>query len=103
MTNGGADGLFVAAVGLDGDGAAAGTFDRLHHVQRAAGRGGIGQGDGGAVPGQTFGDGGADAAGTALDECDFSFEGLQSAHVRSPGTWGVNGRRPQYSPVIHNR
>ncbi|MCY1309187.1 hypothetical protein D3C85_1211850 [compost metagenome] len=81
MADGGADGLLVGAVGLDGDDAATGGLDGLDHFKGATGGGDVGQGDGGAVLCQAPGNGGADAAGTALDECDFAFEGFLSAHL----------------------
>ncbi|OQV66172.1 hypothetical protein AK51_11445 [Serratia nematodiphila DZ0503SBS1] len=74
----------IGAVGLDGEGFAAGGGNGARHRFGAIGRGGVGKGDGGALARQAFNDGGADAAGAALNECDFALQWECCGHVISP-------------------
>ena len=60
----------VADVGLRGDGAAAGLLDSAGQRFSLAGAARIVDDDGEAIGGEPLGDGGADAAGCAGDECD---------------------------------
>ncbi|MNG22483.1 hypothetical protein D3C84_1069690 [compost metagenome] len=93
-----ADGLFAGAVGADRQGAAAGGDDALHQRFGGLRRLAVAEGDAGAVTGQALGDGGADAARTALDESNFAAEGKVSGHVRLRGIGVVDGN--EYLPSI---
>ena len=76
-----ADGVGVGAVSLDRQGLAAGCGDAVLQFFRLGGRADIGECHGGAFGGQAFDDRGANAAGTALDQGDFTAQGLSIHEV----------------------
>jgi hypothetical protein len=67
----------IRAVRLDGDGAHAAGRHLLHQFIRLVRRGGVGQGDAGAIFRQAPRDAGTDAARATDDQCDLVFQGLQ--------------------------
>ncbi len=64
----------VGAVGLDGKRSAAQAFDLLRDGMGLIGRTVVGDRDISTVGSEAFGDGGADAAAAAGDECNFACE-----------------------------
>lgn len=67
----------VGAIGMQGQDAGSGAFEFGRQGPGLVRRADVGEGDAGAFGGQPANDGGADAAGTALDEGDFAGEGCR--------------------------
>ncbi|MNV88925.1 hypothetical protein D3C71_1831720 [compost metagenome] len=75
-----ADGVGIGAVRLDGQCFATAGGDAVLQLPGLGAGADVGKGDGGAFSGQALDDGGTDAAGTALDQSNFTAEVL-SGHV----------------------
>ncbi|MNE86275.1 hypothetical protein D3C80_1833580 [compost metagenome] len=74
LADGATYGVGVGAVGLDGEGTAAGRFDASYQLGGFVRRAYIGDGHSRTFVGQALGDGGADAPRAALDQGDFASE-----------------------------